>query len=110
MLSASFHRARSRVFEWIDEVEHKNVGREVHAFQGPLECENEQLSITTGEDVAFCHSINRVKGTTARGKIEMRWRATVCFRKIAGRWLVTHEHNSVPFDMSTGQASLDLKM
>ncbi|WP_373887650.1 nuclear transport factor 2 family protein [Cupriavidus basilensis] len=23
-------------------------------------------------------------------------RATVCFRKIAGRWLVVHEHASMP--------------
>jgi hypothetical protein len=24
-------------------------------------------------------------------------------------WMVTHEHNSVPFDAETGKASLDLK-
>ena len=36
-------------------------------------------------------------------------RATVCYRKIDGTWMVTHEHNSVPFDVESGKASLDLK-
>jgi ketosteroid isomerase-like protein len=39
----------------------------------------------------------------------MFWRATVCFEKLNGQWLVTHEHSSVPFNMETMQASLDLK-
>jgi hypothetical protein len=29
----------------------------------------------------------------------MWWRTTICFRKIDGKWMVTHEHNSVPFDV-----------
>jgi hypothetical protein len=29
--------------------------------------------------------------------------------KIDGRWMVTHEHVSVPFDMKSGQALMDLK-
>lgn len=80
------------------------------SFQGPIGYENRDLSITTGDDVAFCHSLNRVNGTKTDGeKIEMWWRATVCFRKIDGKWMVTHEHNSVPFDVENGKASLDLK-
>jgi ketosteroid isomerase-like protein len=39
----------------------------------------------------------------------MCWRATVCYRKIYGSWMVTHEHNSVPFDPQTGKASLNLE-
>ncbi|MFY9570945.1 MAG: nuclear transport factor 2 family protein, partial [Blastocatellia bacterium] len=63
-----------------------------------------------GEDVAFSHSLNRVKGTkTDGGDLEMWWRATVCYRKLGGKWIVTHEHSSVPFDVNTGKASLDLK-
>jgi hypothetical protein len=30
-------------------------------------------------------------------------------RKIDGQWKVVHEHVSVPFDMETGKAMLDLK-
>jgi ketosteroid isomerase-like protein len=36
-------------------------------------------------------------------------RSTVCYRKIDGRWLVTHQHSSVPFDGETGKASLQLE-
>ena len=80
------------------------------SFQGPIGYEVHNLSITAGDDVAFCHSLNRVSGTTNEGKkIDMYWRATVCFRKLDGKWTVTHEHSSVPFDAQTGKASLDLQ-
>lgn len=39
----------------------------------------------------------------------MWWRMTIGYRKIDGTWMVIHEHNSVPFDTETGQASLGLK-
>ncbi len=29
--------------------------------------------------------------------------------KIEGRWLITHEHSSVPFDVGSGKALLDLQ-
>jgi uncharacterized protein (TIGR02246 family) len=80
------------------------------SFRGPIGHEVCEQNITTGDDVAFSHSLNRVSGTKTDGKkIEMYWRATVCYRKIDGKWVVTHEHNSVPFDPESGRASLDLK-
>lgn len=36
-------------------------------------------------------------------------RGTIGFEKIDGRWLVTHEHASAPFDPMTGKACMDLK-
>jgi ketosteroid isomerase-like protein len=35
--------------------------------------------------------------TTAGPRLDMWWRATICYRKIDGAWLVTHEDASVPF-------------
>lgn len=79
------------------------------SFQGPLGYEVRDLSIAAGDDMAYCHSLNRVSATkTNGGELEMWWRATVCFRKIDGEWMVTHEHASVPFDVTSGRASLDL--
>ena len=43
-----------------------------------------------------------------RGKVGWM-RATVCCRKIDGRWLVVHEHFSAPFDMETSKALFDLE-
>ena len=80
------------------------------SFQGSIGYELQDLNITASEDVAFCHCLNQVKGTKTDGvAIEMWWRATVCYRKIDGRWLVTHAHSSVPFNTENGQASLDLQ-
>jgi uncharacterized protein (TIGR02246 family) len=89
---------RNRLSEWFS------------SFEGPIGFEMRGLEITEGGDVAFCHSLNGVIGTNTGGKrVEMWWRATTCFRKIDGQWLVTHGHSSEPFDMRSGKALLDLK-
>lgn len=80
------------------------------SFLGPIGFEMRDLRIATGGDVAFSHSLNRYSGTQTGGvEIDMWVRATTCYRKIDGRWTITHEHQSVPFDGESGQASLDLK-
>jgi len=81
------------------------------SFQGPVGYEIRDLSITTGDDVAFCYSLNRISGRRTNGEETDVWvRATVGFRKINGKWMVTHEHLSVPFAMEPPyKASLNLK-
>ena len=80
------------------------------SFEGPIGYEIRNLSITAGNDVAFSHGLSHVSATRADGEqLDMWWRTTVCFRKADGKWMVTHEHNSVPFDVQSGKASLDLK-
>jgi uncharacterized protein (TIGR02246 family) len=80
------------------------------SWQGPINCEIRDLSIATGDDVAFSHHLSRFSGTkTDGGKIDMWVRATLCFRKIDSKWMVTHQHLSVPFDPESGQVALNLK-
>jgi uncharacterized protein (TIGR02246 family) len=56
-----------------------------------------EISITAGEDVAFCYCLIRCGGTEPGGnKVELGVRLTVCLRKINGRWIITHEHHSEP--------------
>ncbi|MEH2358344.1 YybH family protein [Nostoc sp.] len=82
----------------------------VSSYQGSIGYEILDLNITTGETVAFCHYLYRVSGTLTDGrKVEMWVRATVCLREIDGKWMIVHEHQSVPFDPETGKASLNLK-
>jgi hypothetical protein len=52
-----------------------------------------------------------LSGTKVDGaKTDIWLRLTVCFRKIDGRWKITHEHESVPFYMDgSDKAALDLK-
>lgn len=81
------------------------------SFIGPIVgYEISDLSITTGANVAFSRSLNRITGARTSGENTDVWvRATVCFRKIGGTWMVTHEHLSVPINMETYRAELDLK-
>lgn len=69
-------------------------------FDDTFDFEIRDLTVTAGEDVAFCHSLNRM-GTTkeAPEQFQLWFRATICLRKIDGRWRITHEHESTPFYM-----------
>ena len=69
-----------------------------------------EFEIAAGDDVAFAYGLSHVSATKADGgSLDMWWRATLCFRRIEGEWMAVHEHNSVPFNMENGQASLDLE-
>ena len=79
-------------------------------WRGPIGYDMRDLTITAGDDVAFSQSLNRISGTKTEGEEVDVWvRVTAGYRKIDGRWMVTHEHVSVPYDMENGQASVDLK-
>ncbi|HLJ59276.1 MAG TPA: SgcJ/EcaC family oxidoreductase [bacterium] len=80
------------------------------SFAGPIGFEIRDLSVAAGDDMAFCHGLSGVNGTRTDGaKIGMWYRTTICYRRVDGRWMITHEHNSVPFNVENGKASLDLK-
>lgn len=80
------------------------------SYQSTIGYEVRDLTVTTGGEVAFCHYLYRVSGTLKDGnKVNMWVRATICLRKIDGKWLIKHEHQSVPFDVETGKASLNLE-
>jgi PhnB protein len=80
-------------------------------FEGPIGYEVHDLNITTGDDLAFCRFLSRLSAkSAAAGKFSMWNRVTLGFRKMNGRWLVTHVHQSVPFYMDGSfKAAVDLK-
>jgi ketosteroid isomerase-like protein len=89
---------------------HQRATEWLSSFKEDPHYEIRDLAIFATEAIAHCHSLNHVNGVTTSGqKIDMWWRATVCFHKHNGQWLVVHEHSSIPMDPSTGKASLDLK-
>jgi ketosteroid isomerase-like protein len=80
------------------------------SFEGPIGYEIADLSINAGDNVAFSHGLSHVSATkTDGGQLDMWWRTTICFGKIDEKWMVMHEHNSVPFDVESGKATLDFK-
>ena len=79
-------------------------------FQPPLGYEVRDLTMTVSGDLAFAHSLNRLSGTLKNGIRGGGWvRATYCFRKIDGNWMITHDHVSVPLDPESGRALLNLE-
>ncbi|GAA4618268.1 hypothetical protein GCM10023195_81990 [Actinoallomurus liliacearum] len=69
------------------------------------------LAVTAGDDVAFGHGFGRLSGTLKNGMATggMWVRATFCFRKIDGDWLIVHDQISVPFDIASGKGVADLE-
>ena len=65
----------------------KNFERWFASFEGPLGFEFKDLRIAPGEGAAF------TSGYWVRG--------TTCFEQRDGRWLVTHEHISMPAPRSS---------
>lgn len=81
-------------------------------FGGSVHFDISDLTVTAGEDVAFCHSLDRMGSSEVpgQGEFEMWFRATVGFRREGERWLITHEHRSTPFYMDDSfRAATDLK-
>ena len=77
---------------------------------GPTTFEIHDLDITARDDVAFAHYLLHCVGTGPDGEEHGGWmRATVCFRKTNGEWVIVHEHFSAPFDPQSGKALLDLE-
>jgi uncharacterized protein (TIGR02246 family) len=70
-------------------------------FEGPIDYEIRGAEVTAGDDVAFCHSLNRLTATQASsGQTFTLWfRSTLCLRRDGGAWRIAHEHTSTPFYM-----------
>jgi len=89
---------RSRVREWFA------------SFRTAIDYEIRDANISTAGDVAFEHHLTHVRGTSQSGDpVDMWFRETVGYRRMGGRWLVTHQHSSVPLDMNGGKGLLDLR-
>jgi ketosteroid isomerase-like protein len=79
------------------------------AFEPPLDYDLQQLHIEVDGDLAFARCLNRFGGTRRDGAQVVNWmRSTFALRRLQGRWKVVHEHVSVPFDMTSGKALLEL--
>jgi ketosteroid isomerase-like protein len=81
-------------------------------WEGPIDLESRDLSITVSGDFAFCHGFYRNSGTPkAAGRPISFWmRATVCLHRDGGAWRIVHEHTSVPFYMDGSlRPAFDLK-
>jgi uncharacterized protein (TIGR02246 family) len=80
------------------------------SFNGPITVELTDLDIAADRNLAYSHSIQHVAGTDKQGKkIDLTVRVTDVYKKAQGRWLIIHEHVSVPVDLDTGKPDLSSK-
>ena len=79
-------------------------------FPDSFGIETRDLSIFLSGDVALSHCLFRFTGKDKDHRAMQTWlRSTVGYRRIQDRWLIVHEHCSVPFDPHTSQAVFTLE-
>lgn len=88
----------------------KNWAKVFTVFQ-EVNYEVRDLTPTVGDEVAFAHGFGRLSGTLNDGTTAsgMWVRATFCFRKVDGTWLISHDQVSVPLDILSGKGLTGLE-
>jgi ketosteroid isomerase-like protein len=83
---AGSEEVRRNFLRWFDE------------YEGLIGLETHQLNVAVSGDVAFAHMLHLDTGMRKNGAPEGAvWlRSTVCCRRSSGKWLITHEHISLP--------------
>ena len=73
----------------------------IATFEAPPRREVTRLEITADGDIAFATSIDSLTATPkgSADEFTLWYRVTLGLRRLNGRWLITHEHESVPFAM-----------
>ncbi|MBD2705047.1 nuclear transport factor 2 family protein [Spirosoma sp. BT702] len=80
-------------------------------FEGAISLTYQELEITVGDEVAFCHCLEHLRGARTDGtKTDIWYRETLGLRKLDGIWKITHQHQSFPTYMDGSQkAATDLQ-
>lgn len=79
-------------------------------YDSNLKVEVRDLQVGATGDLGYAMGLELISGTLKGGKKSQLWvRFTSLFRKSNGHWLDFHDHVSVPADIETGKAMLELK-
>jgi ketosteroid isomerase-like protein len=88
---------RQRFLEWFD------------GWKSSIGMEIRDLTIVASGNIAAAHMLLRASGTLKNGNEVGYWvRASDCYRRSSDGWLITHEHVSLPVDMASRSAAIDL--
>lgn len=79
-------------------------------YDGPIDYTVHDVQVSADDELGFCSFLYHVGGTLKTGAPVNMWvRATLGCRRMDGRWRIVHDHESVPFDPTTGQALISLE-
>jgi uncharacterized protein (TIGR02246 family) len=87
----------------------KNFERWFDIWASGIKSESRDLRVLASGDTAVAFKLHRASGTRKDGREVALWvRVTVACRRTNARWLITHEHVSLPAEMPAGRALMDL--
>ena len=88
---------RGRFLRWFD------------GWKSSIGVDIRDLNSLASGDIAVASMLHRTSGTLKNGREVGLWvRATVCCQRANQRWLITHEHISLPVHIESGSAAVDL--
>ena len=90
----------------------RNFLRWFNEYEGEIGLETRDLNIAISGDVAFAHMLHLDKGNKNLSELQSGrgfWlRSTVCCRRSNSKWLIAHEHISLPVDFRSERVLMDL--
>jgi ketosteroid isomerase-like protein len=88
---------RKRFVQWFD------------GWASAIDLDIRDLTIAVNGDIAFAHWFSKANGTLTSGREVGFWlRVTSCCQRAGTEWLITHEHVSLPVELPTGSAAMNL--
>lgn len=79
-------------------------------WASPILVSRRELDLDEEGDLAVTRALIHMTGTKVGGEnVDLWFRQTMVLRRIEDQWRIVHEHASVPFDMTTMAACLDLR-
>jgi ketosteroid isomerase-like protein len=85
-----------------------NFLRWFDGWKSSIGIEIRDMNIFASGDTAAANMLIRASGTLKDGREVGYWvRATVCCQRSDHRWLITHEHISLPVDVKSGRVVMD---
>jgi len=81
------------------------------SWDGPIVIDAKDFQVKVSGDDAFAYGFMKMTGKKrVEGPISFWMRETLCLHRENGRWLIVHEHTSVPFYMDgSARGAFDLQ-
>jgi uncharacterized protein (TIGR02246 family) len=81
-----------------------------YQYESDLHVETRDLHVGASAEFGYAIGLQMISGTLKHGRKSGVWvRFTSLYRKVNGKWLDFHDHVSVPVELQSGKALLDLK-
>ena len=96
--------------QYVGKAEYRIDYQQFFSRYDSLHVEVRDLHIGTSGDLGYASGLELISGTLRTGQKSKVWlRFTSLFRKSDGRWLDFHDHVSVPAEIESGKAMLEMQ-